>query len=613
MYVWKYTFPELTAPVAVEGNENIMKKVLDQITAAVSEAFARAGFDPKLGKCTVSNRPDLCQYQCNGAMAGAKLYHKAPFMIAQQVVDVLASNEMFSKVEMVRPGFINLDLNPDFLGKLLNELEQDPDCGVEKAEHPLSIVVDYGGPNVAKPLHVGHLRPAIIGEAVKRIARFMGHNVIGDPHLGDWGLQIGLIIVELKRRQPDLPYFDANITDGYPEEPPFTITDLEEIYPFASKVSKEDAAYKEEARQATYELQQGRPGYRALWKHILNVSVNDLKENYKKLDVDFDIWMGESDCQDLIAPMVEQMKADGHAYISDGALVVDVQEESDTREVPPCMVLKSDGAAQYETTDLATIVQRKADFDPDRIIYVVDKRQELHFVRVFRCAYKTGLIDKNKCSLEFVGFGTMNGKDGKPFKTRDGGVMRLEYLLGNVSDAIYKKVESNGGNLTEAEMRDIADKVGLAAIKYGDLSNQPYKDYIFDIDRFTAFEGNTGPYIMYSMVRIKSILTRFQAAHPDAKLGTILPPESKKETDLALTLCRFNEAVEEAYAQNAPNRLCHYIYDLANCLNQFYGEHNIMKEPDAAKQAGYVTLIRLVLRVLETSIHLLGFTAPDRM
>lgn len=590
-----------------------MKKVLDQITAAVSEAFERAGFDSKLGKCTVSNRPDLCQYQCNGAMAGAKLYHKAPFMIAQQVVDVLASNEMFSKAEMVRPGFINLDLNPDFLGKLLNELEQDPDCGVEKAEHPLSIVVDYGGPNVAKPLHVGHLRPAIIGEAVKRIARFMGHNVIGDPHLGDWGLQIGLIIVELKRRQPDLPYFDANITDGYPEEPPFTITDLEEIYPFASKVSKEDAAYKEEARQATYELQQGRPGYRALWKHILNVSVNDLKENYKKLDVDFDIWMGESDCQDLIAPMVEQMKADGHAYISDGALVVDVQEESDTREVPPCMVLKSDGAAQYETTDLATIVQRKADFDPDRIIYVVDKRQELHFVRVFRCAYKTGLIDKEKCSLEFVGFGTMNGKDGKPFKTRDGGVMRLEYLLGSVSDAIYKKVESNGGNLTEAEMRDIADKVGLAAIKYGDLSNQPYKDYIFDIDRFTAFEGNTGPYIMYSMVRIKSILTRFQAAYPDAKLGTILPPESKKETDLALALCRFNEAVEEAYTQNAPNRLCHYIYDLANCLNQFYGEHNIMKEPDAAKQASYVTLIRLVLRVLETSIHLLGFTAPDRM
>lgn len=590
-----------------------MKKVIDQITDVVSEAFEIAGFDPALGKCTVSNRPDLCQYQCNGAMAGAKLYHKAPFLIAQQVVDVLAAENVFSKVEMVRPGFINLDLNAAYLGELLNELEQDPDCGVEKANPPLSIVVDYGGPNVAKPLHVGHLRPAIIGEAVKRIARFMGHHVVGDPHLGDWGLQIGLIIVELQHRQPELPYFDAARTDGYPEEPPFTITDLEEIYPYASKVSKTDEAYKEAARQATYELQQGRPGYRALWKHILDVSVGDLKKNYEKLDVEFDIWMGESNCQDLIQPMVDRMKADGHAYLSNGALVVDVQEKEDTREVPPCMILKSDGAAQYETTDLATIVQRKADFDPDRIIYVVDKRQEMHFVRVFRCAYQTGLVSKDKCALEFVGFGTMNGKDGKPFKTRDGGVMRLEYLLGNVSDTIYEKVKSNDSGLSETEMRAIAEKVGLAAIKYGDLSNQPNKDYVFDVERFTAFEGNTGPYITYSMVRIKSILNKFMAAHPDAKLGKILPPESKKETDLALVLCRFNEAIYESYTQNAPNRLCHYIYELANSLNQFYGEHNIMREADPAKQASYVTLIQLVLRVLETSIHLLGFTAPDRM
>ena len=590
-----------------------MKKVIDQITDVVSEAFEIAGFDPALGKCTVSNRPDLCQYQCNGAMAGAKLYHKAPFLIAQQVADVLSAEPMFAKVEMVRPGFINLDLNAAYLGKLLNELEVDPDCGVEKANPPQSIVVDYGGPNVAKPLHVGHLRPAIIGEAIKRIARFMGHRVIGDPHLGDWGLQIGLIIVELQRRQPELPYFDPQITGGYPEEPPFTINDLEEIYPHASKVSKTDEGYKEEARQATYALQQGRPGYRALWKHILNVSVNDLKTNYEKLDVNFDIWMGESDCQDLIQPMVDQMKVDGHAYLSNGALVVDVQEADDTREVPPCMVLKSDGAAQYETTDLATIVQRKADFDPDRIIYVVDKRQEMHFIRVFRCAYKTGLVAQDKCALEFVGFGTMNGKDGKPFKTRDGGVMRLEYLLGNVSDAIYTKVKSNDSGMSEAEMREIADKVGLAAIKYGDLSNQPYKDYIFDVERFTAFEGNTGPYIMYSVVRIKSIMNKFMAAYPDAKLGHIVPPESKKETDLALILCRFNEAIYESYTQNAPNRLCHYIYELANSLNQFYGEHNIMKESNPEKQASYVAMIRLVLRVLETSIQLLGFTAPDRM
>ena len=585
-----------------------MKKVLDQITAAVSEAFACAGFDPKLGKCTVSNRPDLCQYQCNGAMAGAKLYHKAPFMIAQQVVDVLASNEMFSKVEMVRPGFINLDLNPDFLGKLLNELEQDPDCGVEKAEHPLSIVVDYGGPNVAKPLHVGHLRPAIIGEAVKRIARFMGHNVIGDPHLGDWGLQIGLIIVELKRRQPDLPYFDANITDGYPEEPPFTITDLEEIYPFASKVSKEDVAYKEEARQATYELQQGRPGYRALWKHILNVSVNDLKENYKKLDVDFDIWMGESDCQDLIAPMVEQMKADGHAYISDGALVVDVQEESDTREVPPCMVLKSDGAAQYETTDLATIVQRKADFDPDRIIYVVDKRQELHFVRVFRCAYKTGLIDKNKCSLEFVGFGTMNGKDGKPFKTRSGGVMRLEQLIGDITEFVRKKVVEN--QIVEADqVEETTRRIAMAALKYGDLSNQPTKDYIFDMDRFAAFEGNTGPYILYTVVRIKSILARYGSwQHLE-----IQAPASAAQKDLMLAVTKLAPALEGAYRDSAPNLICSYIYELAGAVNAFYHETRILTEADPNLQAGYIALIGLAKDILEQCIYLLGFQAPEKM
>ena len=590
-----------------------MKKVIDQITEVVSGAFEIAGFDPALGKCSVSNRPDLCQYQCNGAMAAAKQYRKAPFLIAQQVVDVLGSESMFSKVEMVKPGFINLTLAPEWLGARLGELNADPDCGVEKATEPLSIVVDYGGPNVAKPLHVGHLRPAIIGEAVKRIARYLGHNVIGDPHLGDWGLQIGLIIVELSRRQPDLPYFDASITEGYPTEPPFTIADLEEIYPYASGVSKTNEGYREEARQATYELQQGRPGYRALWKHILDVSVADLKENYKKLDVDFDIWKGESDCQELIPPMVEKMKADGYAYVSDGALVVDVQQPEDTREVPPCMILKSDGAAQYETTDLATIVQRKADYDPDRIVYVVDKRQELHFVRVFRTAYKTGLVDRDKCALEFVGFGTMNGKDGKPFKTRDGGVMRLEYLLGSVSDVIYEKVRSNNSALSEEEMRTIADQVGLAAIKYGDLSNQPSKDYIFDVERFTAFEGNTGPYIMYSMVRIKSILNKFAAAFPDAEAGDILPPESEKETDLALCLCRFNEAVYEAYEQNAPNRLCHYIYQLANSLNQFYGEHNIMKESDPAKQASYVAVIRLVLRVLEIAIQLLGFTAPDRM
>jgi arginyl-tRNA synthetase len=589
-----------------------MEKLVDQISARVSEAFEIAGYDSALGKCAPSNRPDLCQYQCNGAMSAAKLYHKAPFLIAQTVVDVLAGDEMFSKVEMVRPGFINLDVNPVYLAQLMQELEQDPRCGSKPAEESKTIVMDYGGPNVAKPLHVGHLRSAIIGESIKRIARFKGHTVIGDVHLGDWGLQIGQIITELKLRQPDLPYFDPAITDGYPEEAPFTISDLEEIYPCASKKSKEDEAYKAAAQDATAQLQEGNPGYRALWRHIINVSVSDLKRNYEKLDVSFDLWKGESDCNSYIPAMVEKMKADGHAYLSNGALVVDVREESDTREVPPCMILKSDGAAQYETTDLATIIQRQEDFQPDRIIYVVDKRQEMHFVRVFRCAYKTGLVDKDKCSLEFVGFGTMNGKDGKPFKTRDGGVLRLEYLLRDVSDAVYEKSRANS-DLNEDELHEIANKVGLAAIKYGDLSNQPGKDYIFDLNRFTAFEGNTGPYIMYSMVRIKSILKKFRENFPDAQLGTILPPEGQKETDLYLTLARFGDAIDDSYEQNAPNRLCRYIYDLSNCLNQFYAERNIMKESDPAKQASYVSVIQLVLKVLELAVNLLGFEAPERM
>ena len=589
-----------------------MEKLIDQISHVLADGFAAAGYDPALGKAVVSNRPDLCQYQCNGAMAGAKQYHKAPFMIAQAVVDAIGPNPMFSKLEMVRPGFINLDLSPAFLAQRLTELEADPLRGVEQAQAPLTIVVDYGGPNVAKPLHVGHLRSAIIGESIKRTCRFLGHKVIGDVHLGDWGLQMGQIITELHQRQPDLPYFDPDFEGEYPAEPPFTISDLEQIYPAASARCKVDEEYRKAAQNATWELQSGRRGYRALWKHIVNVSVADLKANYHKLNVDFDLWYGESDAQPYIPPMVEEMKAKGYAYLSEGALVVDVQEESDTREVPPCLILKSDGAAQYETTDLATIVQRQQDFHPDRMIYLADKRQELHYVRVFRCAYKTGLLDKDKCSLEYVGFGTMNGKDGRPFKTREGGVLRLESLIQSVVDAVYEKVMSNGG-VSEEEGQEIARKVAIAAIKYGDLSNQPYKDYIFDIDKFTAFEGNTGPYIMYTMVRIKSILAKYAAAYPDAQGGEMIAPASKSETDLALTLCRFNEAVYEAYDQKAPNRLCRYIYDLTGALNQFYVEHNIMKEPDAARQAGYIALIKLVLHVLETAIDLLGFSAPDRM
>ena len=478
-------------------------------------------------------------------------------------------------------------------------------------------MIDYGGPNVAKPLHVGHLRSAIIGESIKRIGKFVGHKVIGDVHLGDWGLQMGLIITELKLRQPELVYFDENFEGEYPKEAPFTISELEEIYPTASKKSKEDEAYKEAAMQATYELQNGRKGYQALLSHILNVSVTDLKKNYENLNVSFELWKGESDAQPYIPAMVQKMKDDGFAYVSDGALVVDVKEDTDTKEIPPCMILKSDGASLYNTTDLATIVWREEDYDPDEIIYVVDKRQELHFVQVFRCARKTGLV-KPETELKFLGFGTMNGKDGKPFKTRDGGVMRLEYLVSEIDNEMLKKITENQKSkenlgISEEEAKETAKTVALAAIKYGDLSNQASKDYIFDIDRFTSFEGNTGPYILYTIVRIKSILHKYHDLGKSAEGAVITSVHSESEKNLMLEISKFNAVIDGAFADTAPHKICSYIYDLANAFNSFYHETKIMSEEDETVQKSYIRLLELTKSVLETSINLLGFSAPERM
>lgn len=600
------------------AGEKKMKKILDLITAEITQAFVDCGYDAKYGKVTLSNRPDLCEYQCNGAMAAAKEYKKAPFMIADEVAAKLAETSMFSMAESVKPGFLNLKLDETFLASYVADMQADEGrFGCEKAENPKTIMIDYGGPNVAKPLHVGHLRSAIIGESIKRIGKFVGHKVIGDVHLGDWGLQMGLIITELKLRQPELVYFDENFEGEYPKEAPFTISELEEIYPTASKKSKEDEAYKEAAMQATYELQNGRKGYQALLSHILNVSVTDLKKNYENLNVSFELWKGESDAQPYIPAMVQKMKDDGFAYVSDGALVVDVKEDTDTKEIPPCMILKSDGASLYNTTDLATIVWREEDYDPDEIIYVVDKRQELHFVQVFRCARKTGLV-KPETELKFLGFGTMNGKDGKPFKTRDGGVMRLEYLVSEIDNEMLKKINENQKSkenlgISEEEAKETAKTVALAAIKYGDLSNQASKDYIFDIDRFTSFEGNTGPYILYTIVRIKSILHKYHDLGKSAKDAVITAAHSESEKNLMLELAKFNAVIESAFADTAPHKICSYIYDLANAFNSFYHETKIMSEEDETVQKSYIRLLELTKSVLETSINLLGFSAPERM
>ena len=588
-----------------------MKKIMEQMAEELSAAFEKAGYDPSYGKVTVSNRPDLCEYQCNGAMAGAKTYHKAPFMIADDVVAQLSDSQIFSRAEVVKPGFINLDVKPEFVAEYMNKMAEDEKLSVETAKNPKTIIIDYGGPNVAKPLHVGHLRSAIIGESIKRIGRFVGHKVIGDVHLGDWGLQMGLIITELKHRKPELVYFDDSFTGEYPAEAPFTISELEEIYPTASGKAKEDDAYRENALHATYLLQNGHRGYRAIWNHIINVSVSDLKRNYANLNVSFDLWKGESDAQAYIPDMIDKLKKDGFAHEDQGALVIDVQEETDTKEIPPCMIQKSDGASLYGTTDLATLVQRVEDYHPDKVIYVVDKRQELHFTQVFRSAKKTGIVPA-ETELKFLGFGTMNGKDGKPFKTREGGVMRLETLISETAEKMYKKISENHA-IEEEEARKTANMIGVAALKYGDLSNQASKDYVFDVDRFISFEGNTGPYILYTIVRIKSILHKYQAQGNSLDGLKVQEAHADCEKALMLEAAKYNDVIANAFQDLAPHKICAYIYDLANAFNRFYHETKILGEENAEKQKSYIALLKVTKDVLEGCIDVLGFEAPERM
>ena len=585
-----------------------MDQLADLISRQLAGAFERAGYGDADARATLSNRPDLCEYQCNGALPAAKLYHKAPIQIAQAVAAELSGCELFESVEAVNPGFLNMKLSGAFLAQYLTEMAQSDRLGVPQEETPKTIVLDYGGPNVAKPLHIGHLRSAIIGESVKRIDRWFGNHVIGDIHLGDWGLQMGLIIAQLQDDQPELPYFDDSFTGGYPETAPFTISELEKIYPAASARSKEDEAFAARAHDATYQLQSGKRGYRALWRHILNVSVADMKRNYEKLDVHFDVWLGESDAQPYIPKMLKLVEEKHLAVRSEGALVVPVQEDTDTKDIPPCILVKSDGATLYATTDLATILQREEDFRPDRIFYLTDKRQNLHFEQVFRVARKAQLVP-NTTELQHVGFGTMNGKDGKPFKTRAGGVMRLETLIAEITDFIREKITENQ-TVSDDELEKTAGMIALAALKYGDLSNLATKDYVFDLDRFASFEGNTGPYILYTIVRIKSILAKYDG---DVAAAKLLAPTSQEQKDLMLILSRLQDSLLAAYRDSLPNVVCAYIYELAGAANKFYHDVRIISEPDPAQKASYVALMDLTRRALETCIDLLGFSAPDKM
>ena len=588
-----------------------MKRILDLIADEMKSAFTACGYDASYAKVVLSNRPDLCEYQCNGAMAAAKAYKKKPIDIANEVVEKLNGDTMFSEINAVMPGFINIRLNAAYLADFMNGMAREEKLGVEEEGHGETIIVDYGGANVAKPLHVGHLRSAVIGESVKRMGRYLGYNMIGDVHLGDWGLQMGLIIEELRDRKPDLVYFDENYTGEYPSEPPFTISELEDIYPTASGKSKVDEAFKERAQTATFKLQKGYPPFTAIWKHIMNVSLADLKRNYDNLDVHFELWKGESDAEEYIPWLIQDLQDKGLAYESQGALVVDVTEPTDSKELPPCIVRKSDGAALYATSDLGTIIQREKDFQPVKYVYITDKRQELHFKQVFRVAKKAGYV-KPETPMIHIGFGTMNGKDGKPFKTREGGVMRLEHLIADIDAAVYDRIMENR-SMDEAEAKETAKIVGLAALKYGDLSNQAAKDYVFDIDRFISFEGNTGPYILYTIVRIKSILGKYEAQNPGTTAETILPAASDAEKTLMLELSKYNDVMENAFAETAPHKICQYIFDLSNAFNSFYHDTRILAEEDKARQAGWIALITLVKRVLEACIQVLGFEAPERM
>ena len=609
-----------------------MKKILSVIETELKQAFAACGYEESYGKAVLSNRPDLCEYQCNGAMAAAKAYKKKPIDIASQVVEKLQEKHLFSMCEAVMPGFINLKIEENFLADFMNEMAADARLGLEEAREPQTIIVDYGGANVAKPLHVGHLRSAVIGESIKRMGSALGHHMIGDVHLGDFGLQMGLIIEELRDRKPELVYFDPSYTGEYPKEAPFTLSELDDIYPCASKKSKfkaeegrtqgmseEEIASAEEASRefaerahlATRKLQEGYAPYRAIWKHIMDLSVADLKKNYGRLNVFFDLWKGESDAQPYIPGLIQNLIDQGLAYESQGALVVDIAEETDSKELPPCIVRKSDGAALYATSDLGTIIQREEDFKPDAYIYVADKRQELHFTQVFRVARKAGFV-RPEVSMRFQGFGTMNGKDGKPFKTRDGGVMRLERLMGDIDDAVYARIMENR-TVSQEEARETARIVGLAALKYGDLSNQAAKDYIFDIDRFISFEGNTGPYILYTIVRIKSILNEYKEQGGQLTKGAILGAGSEPEKALMLKISRYSEVLEGAFAELAPHKICQYIYELSNDFNRFYHDTKILAEEDPKKQAGWIGLIDLTKDVLSACIQVLGFEAPERM
>lgn len=586
-------------------------KLTEELSEICGTAFEKEGLPPDLGDVRYSDRPDLAQFQCNGAMAGAKQLGKPPRDIACSVVEFLNDRDEFLKLEIAGPGFINIDLTDLTLTDAVNKLLSSENYGMSEYGGEQTVVLDYGGPNVGKPMHVGHLRAAIIGDTLRRILKFSGFHTLGDVHMGDWGTQMGMILMELKRRYPDWPYFDEGFEGEYPSASPLSINDFEQIYPAASKACKEDERRAEEARLATVDLQNKKSGYYALWKHFMTVSIESMKENYANLNVYFDLWKGEADVHDLIAPMVDNLEEEGHAIKSDGALVIPVEKNDDDKSYPPLILYKKDGAVMYGTTDMATLVERMNLYSPAKIVYVVDQRQHLHFEQVFRAVRMSGIVPDN-VELTHAGFGTMNGTDGKPFKTREGGVMKLEDLIKMAKDKALAKInEANiASEFSEEEKEDIAKKVGVAAIKFADLQNPRHTDYVFDLDKLVSFEGKTGPYIQYQIVRIQSMLRK-------AKERNITPASDLQVSDetrpLALLMTAFPNAVEGVIRSYTPHVLCEYVYRLAQEFGKFYGNTPVLTEEDEKSRANYLAFSKAVSDILSVSVDLMGIEVPERM
>ncbi|MCI6932564.1 MAG: arginine--tRNA ligase [Tenericutes bacterium] len=565
----------------------------------INEIIKELGYD-ETPEVSVSNRPDISDYQYNGAFKLAKIMHKSPMVIADEIVSKLKDNDMFKEVSNVN-GFINITLSDKALIDYLNEIVNNFDINTFKINTDETIFLDYGGANVAKALHAGHLRSPNIGEALKRLCEAVGYKTISDVHYGDWGRPMGLIICEIKHRYPNLDFFNPNL-DSYPKESPVTLEDLYTIYPLASAKSKEDEEYLNEARELTVKLQKKEKGIYDLYKAFTKLSILDIEDIYKKLNCTFDLYEGERDADDYIQDVLTVTKP--FTTISNGATIIDVKEETDKKEIPPVMLLKSDGGVLYDTTELATLYSRIKRFKASKYFYLTDVRQELHFVEAFRAAYKTGIVPKD-ISLEWFGFGTLNGPDGKPFKTRDGGIMSLRELISIVKTETRKVIKDN---IKEEDKDDLAEVLAIAAIKYADLLPNRTSDYVFDPIKFSDINGKTGPYILYSTVRMKSLLSK-----SNLKYNKYYKINTKEERDILINIIKLRSVIEKSFNMRSLNEICEYIYKLTSSFNAFYSNHEVLTEQDELVKESYLTLINEVYIINKYLLNILAITLPDKI